>query len=241
MTVLLTVVIGATFFLSSMIQGAIGIGFAMLASAVFAFFLPPANSSALIGYAAVIAGISLSLRMRAYIRMRIALPPLIAMMITRVLGVVTLMHMDAGLANRVLGAGLLLFALYFWLFGERVRIRPTAWKGFLLGLFAGYLGGLYGLTGPFCAVYFFSALDSGPEYVASMNFAFLPSAFLGLGMHLWYGNITASMLPACLLSVPAVIFGAALGVRVLRGMDRAQLSRAIYLFMACMGVVLLAI
>ena len=169
MTVLLTVVIGATFFLSSMIQGAIGIGFAMLASAVFAFFLPPANSSALIGYAAVIAGISLSLRMRAYIRMRIALPPLIAMMITRVLGVVTLMHMDAGLANRVLGAGLLLFALYFWLFGERVRIRPTAWKGFLLGLFAG-------LT-VVCA---WISIPLGPVPVTLQTFAvFLGAALLG--------------------------------------------------------------
>ena len=175
-----TVLIGLIIFISAIVQSSIGIGFAMFASAVFSFFLHPANSAALIGFASVTLGIAFSLRMRKHIDIRVCLPPMLGMVIARVLGIVTLMHMDIKIANTLLGALLLAFSLYFWLLGNKIRIEPKPWKGFILGMLAGYLGGLYGMTGPFSAIYYHSALADTKEYVASMNFSFLPSGIIGL-------------------------------------------------------------
>ena len=236
-----TAVICLTLFLSSVIQSSIGIGFAMLASAVFSFLLSPTASSALIGYAAVVLGTAISVRMRKYINVRVSLPPMIGMIIARILGIVTLMHMDAKTADMVLGMILLVFSLYFWRFSGKVRIQATPWKGFVLGLLAGYLGGMFGLTGPFAAVYFYSTLTDTREYAACMNFTFVPSAIVGLIIHLCYGNIPAAVIPTYLLSSVAVVAGMPIGLRYLNRLNHEQLAKAIYLFMAVMGIAILIV
>ena len=226
---------------SSFVQSSIGIGYAMLATAVLDLILHPAVSAAIIGFCAVVLGLAYSVRMFRHIKFRICLPPMLGMMASRALGVVTLMHMEAATATDILGFILIAFALYFWLFSGRVRIKPAPWKGFVLGILAGYLGGIYGLTGPFAAIYFYSVLDDNREYAACMNFSFLPSGVLGLIMHIYYGNITVEMLPTYALSGLAVLIGVGVGVKFVNKLNYRHLARAIYLFMAAMGIVILVI
>ncbi len=236
-----TAAICLTLFLSSVIQSSIGIGFAMLASAVFSFLLSPTASSALIGYAAVVLGIAVSIRMRQYINVRVSLPPMIGMIIARILGIITLMHIEEKTADMILGVILLVFSVYFWRFSMKVKICAKPWKGFVLGLLAGYLGGMYGLTGPFAAVYFYSALEDTKEYAACMNFTFVPSAFIGLIIHICYGNITADLVPNYLLSSLAVLVGMPIEIHFLNRLNHEQLAKSIYLFMAVVGFAILVI
>lgn len=225
--------------LSATIQSAIGIGYAMLASAVFAFIMAPTASAALIGYAAVVLGIYYSIRMRSHIKLKICIPPMLGMMVSRALGILTLMQMEPANANLVLGIVLLAFSAYFWLFSSKVRINPTPAKGFLLGLCAGYLGGMYGLTGPFSAVYFFSVLDDNRDFTACTNFAFLPSGIIGLIVHICCGNLTMQMMPECIVSTIAILAGIGIGIKLLGKLDYAKTAKAIYSFMAGMGITIL--
>lgn len=211
----------------------------MMASAVFSFLLSPTTSSALIGYAAVVLGTAISFRMRKYINVWVSLPLMLGMVVARILGIMTLMHMNEKTADMILGLILIAFSIYFWRFSGRVRIRATPQKGFVLGLLAGYLGGIFGLTGPFAAVYFYSSIKDIREYAACMNFSFVPSAIVGLSMHIYYGNITAADVPIYLLSSVAVLAGIPLGLKYLNRLNHEQLARAIYLFMAVMGLVIL--
>lgn len=224
---------------SALIQSSLGIGFAMFAAAALSFFVDPVTSAALVSVAVTALGIDLSLRMRKSIRYRIAVPPLISMMCGKIAGVVTLMHVDGDTVRWGLGVTLILFSAYFCFLSGKVKIRPSPAKGFVLGLLAGFLGGIYNLTGPFAAIYFYSATEDKYEYSASMNFAFLPSAVVGLIAHIAYGNLYRGMLPVYVLSCAAVVVGVGVGLRLLAGINRKQLSTCLYIFMAVMGCVIL--
>lgn len=226
-------------FISTVIQSATGIGFAIFATATLAFFLDSVTSAALISAAAVVFGTVLSLRLRKHINFAVTVPAMIAMTIARVLGIVLLMHMDAKVSRAILGVILILFAAYFYFLGNKVKIKPTPAKGFALGLLAGLVGGVYNITGPFAAIYFYSALEDKYEYAASMNVAFLPSAVVGFVVHCLYGNITAELLPVCAFSCVAILGGAAVGLVILERINKKQLSNLLYMYMALVGCFIL--
>ena len=112
-----------------------------------------------------------------------AMPAANGMLLGKVIGVVALMSFQIDWVKRLLGFVLIAFLIYFLFFEARFRITPSPAKGFGLGILSGILGGLYNLVGPFVAIYFFPCTDDKYVYSASMNFAFLPAAALGLVMH----------------------------------------------------------
>ena len=222
-------------FISSIIQSSTGIGFAIFATATLAFFLDAITSAALISVSAVVFGAVLSFRMRKHINFAVTIPAMVAMAIARVAGIVILMNIDEDISRLILGVILILFAVYFCFFSNKVKIKPTPIKGFVLGLLAGFLGGMYSMTGPFAAIYFYSALEDKHEYAASMNLAFLPSAVIGFIVHCLYGNITSAMLPACVFSCAAILAGTSIGLVILDKINKKQLSNILYVYMAVAG------
>lgn len=237
-TVLITVIIAV----SALIQSSLGIGFAMFAEPTISVLLrDPVTTAAVVSIGIAAMNLQHSIETRRHINMKMALPPMLGVTVGKILGIAALMRVDTSAAMTGLGILLIVFAAYFCFFGNRVRIRPTLFKGVIFGLAAGFLGGMFNLTGPMAAIYFYSATEDRFEYNASLNFAFLPSALIGLGMHIAYGNLNAEMLPIGVCALIASFFGVKYGLRILNKIDRGQLSKILYIYMTVMGVVLLVL
>ena len=225
-------------FASAMVQASVGMGYAMLAACVLALVMEPVPAAALVSVAVVILGIYIPFKFRKHINWNLTITPIIGLLAGKALGVEILMRTDAQALTRLLGIVLVIFSAYFYFFGERVKIRPTPAKGLVLGILAGILGGMYNMAGPFMHIYFYSAAKDKYEYSASMNFAFLPSAALGLFMHIAYGNFTETIAIYSTISALAVIAGLYVGVRIFERLNAELLKKCLYVYMALMGLII---
>lgn len=224
-------------FASAFVHATTGIGFAMLAMSLFAFYMTGVQSASVVCCCCLVLVLYMTWKLRRHINYRIMWPPMIGLLIGKMGGVVLLMYIDPGALRVVLGLTFVLIALYF-MFQQKLRIRPSVWKGLLIGVIAGVMGGLYNLSGAVVAIYFFSACEDINEYSGSMNMAFIPSEVGGIGMHLYYGNITADVAKAfgwCFLAIFAGIY---LGIIVFQKMNRRLIAKLLYGYMAIMGIVI---
>ena len=237
-TALATVII----VISALIQSSLGIGFAMFAEPTMSVLLRnPVTTAAVVSIGIAAMNLLHLIQTRQHINIKMTYPPMLGITVGKILGIVALMCVDASATLTGLGAILIVFAAYFCFFGNRVKIRPTPFKGVIFGLAAGFLGGMFNLTGPIAAIYFYSATEDRFEYNASLNFAFLPSALIGLGMHIAYGNLDADMIPIGICALIASFFGVKCGLQILNKIDRTRISKILYIYMAVMGVVLLVL
>ena len=223
-------------FAAAYVHCAIGLGFGILATATMTLFFSPVQTAAVLSLAITVLGVIMVARLWRYIDWRMAMPAATGMLFGKVIGVVALMSFQVGWVKRLLGFVLIAFFIYFLFFEERFRITPSPAKGFGLGILSGILGGLYNLAGPFVAIYFFPCTDDKYVYSASMNFAFLPAAVLGLVMHCFYGNMTRQLWMIGGFSAIAVAAGVIAGLATFRLLDRKRLQKILYTYMALMGV-----
>ena len=223
-------------FAASYVHSAIGLGFGMLATATMTLYLSPVYTAAVLSLCITVLGVIMVVRLWGSIDWKLAMPPAIGMLLGKVFGVVALMRLQTGSLKRMLGVVLIAFFVYFLFFEARFRIKPTPAKGFGLGILSGILGGLYNLAGPFVAIYFFPSTCDKYVYSASMNFAFLPAAVLGLLLHWWYGNLTPALWATGGLCSIAVAGGVFAGLATFRLFNRALLQRILYAYMALIGL-----
>ncbi len=223
-------------FAAAYVHCSVGLGFGVLATATMTLFFSPVETAAVLSLAITVLGVVMVARLWKHIDWRLAMPPATGMLIGKVIGVVALMNLQISWVKRLLGFVLIAFFIYFLFFEERFRITPSPSKGFGLGILSGILGGLYNLAGPFVAIYFFPSTDDKYVYSASMNFAFLPAAALGLVMHCFYGNMTPQLWVTGGISSVAVVAGVFAGLATFKLLDRKWLQRILYTYMALMGV-----
>lgn len=226
-------------FASAVVHSAAGIGFAMLATAVMSLYLPGASTAGMINLCILLMLLIVLFRFYRCIDWKTLFAPTLGMVIGKVLGILLLSSIENDLLKKLLGLVLVLFAIYFFFMGDKIQIRPTNGKGLALGLVAGFVGGLYNISGPFLAIYYFPLLKDKNTYYATLNAAFIPAVIAGSITHIAVGNLTAESIPliaSCLVSVAA---GTAVGVKLFLRINRDLIARCLYGYTAAMGLFLM--
>ena len=211
----------------------------MLATAVTSLYLPGANTAGIMNFCILTMLVIVMWRFYKYIDWKSLLAPTIGMVVGKIIGILLLGRIGNELFKNILGLFLLLFALYFFFMGDKVRIRPTYCKGLSLGAMAGLVGGIYNISGPFLAIYYFPLLKDKNVYYATLNAAFVPAVIAGCITHIAVGNLTAESIPLILACLVAVALGTALGVRLFLRIDRGLVAKCLYGYTAAMGLFLM--
>lgn len=223
---------------SAYIHTTSGMGFAMLFTVVTGFYMEPVQS-AVTGCFCILALMAIiDARLIRHVNWAITWPPSLGMLVGKLLGVALLMNISGGTFKHALGIFLIAMSLYFFFLQDRIHIKPTPSKGIFLGLLAGIVGGLYNISGPFAAVYFFPACKDKNEYSACMNVSFVPAGAAGCVMHAVYGNIRRETLGPMAVAMLATMAGATLGLRSFERLNRRTVALLLYGYTAVMGVFL---
>lgn len=226
-------------FVSAIVHSAAGIGFAMLATAVTSLYLPGASTAGIINCCILLMLLIVFFRFYRYIDWKMLLPPTVGMIVGKVLGILLLSSIGNDILKKILGLVLVLFAIYFFFMGDKVKIRPTNAKGLALGLVAGFIGGLYNISGPFLAIYYFPLLKDKNVYYATVNTAFIPAAIFGTITHIAVGNLTAESLPLIGACLGSVVLGMVVGIKMFLHINRDLIAKCLYGYTAAMGLFLM--
>lgn len=204
--------------------------------ALFPFVLPYMTAVTLCTVSAPLSNVIVAIRYRRFIQWRkLWLPLVLALTASAVMSCLIASQAE-GTLKQLLGIFLVLLALYFLLFKDRIKVRDTLLTGSVCGLLSGLCGGFFGVNGPPAVVYFMAAADGdNRRYLATAQTFFLVLNIHITVMRIFNGAATMEMLYAALVGTAGVGAGTLIGLKIFKKLDLTSLYRFVYLFMAIMG------
>jgi uncharacterized protein len=168
-------------------------------------------------------------------------PLLVFTMIGTVIGTKLLVALSPRAVTLLLGGFVLGYVvLDLARFSPRV---PAYWELRLaapVGLVAGIMGGITNAPGTAIALYFVALGMDKKEFVRSIAFTFLVVKTVQLVTLGWYGLLGWNLLLASLGLAAVALAGFGLGLRLQDRLDQRSFNRAVLVFLAVLGVWLVA-
>lgn len=233
---LLVVLIG---FIGSFVQSTTGFGYAVTVMAVWPMIMPFKTAAVLEIITAMVLTVSIAVKYRKYIVWKQLIWPGIASVFMNWVGLQILQHSGETFLRRILGAALMLLAIYFVFFSSKLKIRPTTRNAVIAGGVAGLTGGMFSLGGPPIVAYYLSALEDKRQYTATTQMFFILSTINLLLMHLIMGNITLSVIKLSVYVVAGVAAGTICGLALFKRLNLQTIKKMVYTFMMLMGLYIL--
>ena len=168
-------------------------------------------------------------------------PLLVFTILGTIVGTKLLVMLSARAVTLILGAFVLGFVVL-----DLVRVTPRipgGWERRLappVGLVAGVMGGITNAPGTVLALYFVALGMDKREFVRSIAFTFLVVKGVQLLTLAWYGLFGWHLVPGTLGLTVASLAGFWLGVRLQDRLDQRTFNRAVLVFLAILGVWLVA-
>ncbi|MGM9688522.1 MAG: sulfite exporter TauE/SafE family protein [Alloprevotella sp.] len=233
MITLILFTIGAAF-----VQRTTGFGFGIFIMTVLPFLLPSyGEATTLSGLLAAVTSFLLTVKYRREIAWRKLLPILVTFLLTSFFAVQLLTWLKGETVKYVLGITLVLSAVYFGFFAERIKVRGTLGMQVVLGLLSGIMGGLFGMQGPPAVLYFLAVSESKDRYTALAQCYFLIGNCLMTVYRAQSGFLTHEVACAWCYAVPAVLVGTCLGSLVYNRLSLPALKKLVYLYIGISGIV----
>jgi uncharacterized protein len=168
-------------------------------------------------------------------------PLLVFTIVGTIIGTKLLVTLSARAVTLILGAFVLGFVVL-----DLVRVTPRIPRGWErrlaapVGLVAGVMGGITNAPGTVLALYFVGLGMDKREFVRSIALTFLVVKGVQLLTLAWYGLFGWHLVLGTLGLTAASLAGFALGVRLQDRLDQRAFNRAVLLFLAILGVWLVA-
>ena len=225
---------------ASFTQRVTGFGFGIFIMTVLPYLMPSfGEATALSGVLAVVCVLVTACKHVKYIQWKKLLPILITFLVVSFFSVRAVAGLDGHLLKRALGGILIAVSIWFFLFSERVRMRPSIPVQLGMGTISGLMGGFFAMQGPPAVVYFLSCTDDKEQYISLISAYFVIGNIMMTVFRAASGLVTTDVLKAALIGLPAVILGLWTGRKVYARMPIAAIRKAVYAFMAVAGAIAL--
>lgn len=231
MTVVLTVTIVV---LATFAASAFGFGEALLAVPLLLLFLPAEVVAPLTILVSILLGGMIVVQDRRDVQIRQVAGLLFYSLLGTPLGILLLMFAPEGVIKRLLGAVILLFAIYS-LFGTQRPVQISARWQWAFGVAAGVLGGAYGMNGPPVVLYGTLRRWTPTVFRASLQGFFLPASLVIAAGYWFAGLWSPEALWYTLYSLPGCVVAILLGRRLNQRLEPEAFHRYVYA-----GLVLIA-
>ena len=236
MTTLIIFTIGAAF-----VQRTTGFGFGIFIMTVLPYLMPSyGEATTLSGLLASVTSLIITVKYRRVIAWRKLLPILAAFILTSFLAVQMLTWMRGDTLKYVLGITLILCAVYFNFFADKMKVKPTLGMQATLGTLSGIMGGLFGMQGPPAVLYFLAVSESKERYTALAQCYFLLGNCMMTIYRAQSGFFTQEVITSWCYAVPAVLVGTYLGGVVFNRLSLPTLRKLVYLYIGISGIVAIA-
>lgn len=156
------------------------------------------------------------------------------------LGLLLLIYIDERVVKAVLGAVIVMFSIYL-IAGKQLKELTKDSTAWLIGcgLFAGVLGGAYGLNGPPLVIYGAKRRWSAQHFRATLQGYFLIASMVGLICYWFSGLLVNSVFHYYLLSIPVLVPAVFIGRFINHKLHGDQFFKYVYILLLGIGLFLL--
>ena len=220
----------------SCVQSALGFGTTMITMGFLPLMMDYSKAMGLSIILVSISTIYISLRYRKHIRWAVMLPFLIPTAI--ISGVVNVLSakVNSNIMYLLLGFMFIAVSIFFFVFSQRIHIRPTPGSGTVLGIICGVCYGLFASGGPTAALYLLPAINDKKEYLATIQAFLCVNNLVILTISLLLRRLNAGDLPMICAGTIAMIAGTFLGLYVHKKIPSELFGKFIYAFVGIGGL-----
>lgn len=144
---------------------------------------------------------------------------------------------DMNALKPVFGIFLILLAIYFMLFSNKIHIKGTILSAFVCSVISGALGGLFGIGGPLLVLYFLAISDTKQEYLGNINGVFAITTLYQMIARIAAGILTLQTIPMIIIGIIGILIGRFWGSKVVDRLDVEKMKKIIYIFLAFAGTI----
>lgn len=238
MTIQLVLLIVLIALISSFMHGLLGFGYSMIAMSILPLLISLVDSAAIGTIALAVVCTQISFLLRKYINWKKVFGPSVFMIFGKILGIVILMGVSSRILEFLFGIFLVWYAVTSLQKRSLFQIQGTKGQGAVLGFAGGILGGMFNVSGPMASIYYLAICEDTKEYSACLNFTFVPSAYVGILIHILYGNYTPFTMIMSLASVGTVMIGTGIGVCIFKKISVERLRKMTFVYVGCMGAIM---
>lgn len=224
---------------ASFIQRTTGFGFGIFIMTVLPFLTASyGEATTLSGMLALTTSLVIAIRMRKFITWRRLLPMLGTFILVSSVCIFGLKSINDVILRRILGAVLVLLSIYF-LFSERLHIRPSVGAQILTGSVSGVLGGFFGMQGPPAVLYFMSSEPDKEHYMGMMQCYLLLGNVVMTCVRATNGFLTRAVCIDYVSGLGGIAIGTLIGALVFKHIPARIFSRIVYGYIGVCGVIIL--
>lgn len=225
-------------FLATLVRSTFGFGEALVAVPLLAFVIPVEVAVPLATLLSITVATLILLQDWRKVHLGSATWLVVPTLLGIPLGLLLLTRVPEVIVKLILAVVIISFSAYCLLSRRKLHL-PDDRQAWAFGLFAGVLGGAYGMNGPPLVVYGTLRGWSPEHFRATLQGYFLPASLAGLCGYLLAGLWVSELTRLFLLSLPPAILAIFLGRLANRRMHLEKFILAIHLGLMAIGVVLI--
>ena len=220
----------------SLVQSALGFGTTMITMGFLPLIMAYGKAMGLSIAMVSISTLYVSAKYRDSIRWGVMLPFLIPTAI--ITGLVNFLSakVSSEVMYLLLGFMFVAVSIFFFLFSDKIHIKPTPVSGTILGVICGICYGLFASGGPTAALYLLPATKDKKEYLATIQAFLCVNNLIILVISLVLGRLDMADLPLVGAGVIAMFAGTLLGLVVHDKIPASAFGKVIYAFVGIGGV-----
>lgn len=218
------------------LQTNMGFGFPILAMIFLPLLFPFSTAVTLCQIIAIVSTAYLSVRYWKHIRWKILLPLLLVSLAVGAVVTYQSISMPQGNLKMLLGVTLMVLAVFFVWFSNRIKLKGNIGSGLAMGVIAGLGNGLFGIGGPPVALYLMACIEDKNEYLATIQSYFLLSNISTILIRMFNGSIDTGHIPVILVGWVGIGVGTWLGLIAFKKMSMPALKKLVYAFVGFSGL-----
>lgn len=220
----------------SCVQSALGFGTTMITMGFLPLIMEYSKAMGLSIVMVTISTIYISVKYRDSIQWAVMLPFLIPTAI--ICGIVNLLSakVSSDVMYLMLGIMFVAVSIFFFMFSDKIHIKPNPVSGTILGIICGICYGLFASGGPTAALYLLPATKSKKEYLATIQAFLCVNNIVVLIISLVLGRLDMADLPMVGAGIVAMLVGTLLGLVIHDKIPASVFGKVIYAFVGIGGV-----
>lgn len=223
--------------LAGFIQGVSGFGAGIVFMSIIPYFLSVISSATISNCMSVFLNVMMTYYYRKSIKMNLLLVPSIFFILGGTISILFVTKINTDFLKLFLGIFLIVLAVYFILFSNKIKIKANILTMFICGFISGICDGLFGIGGPLMVLFFLSLTHSKEEYLGTISMFFLIVCTYNMILRIFRGIFTISLLPYAILSIFMVFIGLQIGNRVVCKIDDQLLKKLTYVLIGVSGFI----
>ena len=220
----------------SLVQSALGFGTTMITMGFLPLIMVYSKAMGISIAMVSISTLYVSAKYRDSIRWGVMLPFLIPTAI--ITGLVNFLSakVSSEVMYLLLGFMFVAVSIFFFLFSDKIHIRPTPVSGTILGVICGICYGLFASGGPTAALYLLPATKDKKEYLATIQAFLCVNNLIILVISLVLSRLDMADLPLVGAGIIAMFAGTLLGLVIHDKIPASVFGKVIYAFVGIGGV-----